>query len=145
MNDEERTNFIMVRMGFAPADVGQNVSALRKEIGRQVREHGLTDRSDGTWAPEHGPRGMKLSAEDRARAFLELEWELAQGHYCKQSIIDPPFGWRCDLLRKKWRYEIVFSDVPTWIGDCWRSGWLSLRVWFKRRVLRRRNPYSTSA
>lgn len=111
---KERADKIMSKMGFDHADNGPFVTKLRAEIERQVRDHGLVSRSGGTWARND------LSAEERARVLLEWEWEIAKGHYC----------------------EVKNIDDRAHVGDRLRSLWLTVRVFWGRRILRRRNPYS---
>lgn len=134
---------MMARMGFSPTDNGRYVTDLRKLVRRQISE-GMINRSAGSWAPEHGLGGMRLPAEERARAFLEMEWELAQGHSYEVKCFDRPFGWRYHLKRDQWRYEIVFSKIPAWLGDRWRSFRMTLRARGSR-LLGNRNPYARSA
>lgn len=69
---------MMAVMGFSPDDVGPNVSELRSTIAKQL-DNGLIWRSAGTWSPECGPAGMKLSPEQRAEAFLEIDKAVAEG------------------------------------------------------------------
>lgn len=70
---------MMTKMGFNPGDTGPNVTELRKLVERQMQE-GLVNRSAGSWAPGNH------TAEDRAKAFLEVEKALASGDY---EEIDP--------------------------------------------------------
>jgi hypothetical protein len=133
---------MMGHMGFAPTDTGPNVTNLRKIVARQMSE-GMVNRSAGTWAPEHGPAGMNLPAEERARAFLEIEWAMAQGYSCEVKCIDRPFGWRFYFKEDKWRYEIKWSRIPVWLGDRWRSIVLDAKV-LGDRLRGKHNPYARS-
>lgn len=144
MSDDSRTDLIMRQMGFGPDDEGPLVSKLRGEMARQVHEHGLIRRSAGTWAPEHGLAGMNLSQEERARAFLEVEWIIARGYTSEVRCLDRPFGWRYNFKRDKWKYEIAWSDILVWLGDRWRLFRLDCRVgWDRLRGIR--NPYARKA
>lgn len=79
---------IMWQMGFYPQDSGgPNVTKLRGMIARQI-ENGLVGASAGTWAPECGPAGMKLSPEERAAAWIELQEAIDAGHYTELDFKD---------------------------------------------------------
>ena len=141
MTDDERTEAIMARMGFRPDDDGPMVTALRKEMRHQVQDHGLVNRSGGSWAPQYGFNGMLLPPEQRARAFLEVEWSLAQGYHCEVKCMDRPWGKRTDVRTMKRTYFVKLDDVPVWLRDRWRSFLLDIRIrWDKLRGIR--NPYS---
>jgi hypothetical protein len=141
MNANDRTDVIMKRMGFEPSDEGRMVSRLRGEIARQVHEHGLVNRSAGTWAPEYGPAGMFLGSEERARAFLEMEWSLARGYSSEVKCLDRPWGRKRDLKKGRTYYFVDWKDIPVWFGDRWRSFKMDLRIAFDR-LRGIRNPYS---
>jgi hypothetical protein len=111
---------MMKRMGFDPADTGPYATELRKMVARQMA-NGMTDRSAGTWAPgDH-------SAEDRARALLEVEYAIERGHFYEVRNIDGDW-----------------SRPASMIGDGWRRTMLRFRV-AKDKLLGRRNPYSRAA
>lgn len=135
---------IFQRMGFSISNQGPYVYELYKTIEKQV-EKGLINRSAGTWAPEHGRAGMRLDPEERARAFLEMDWEIANGYTCLMNCIDRPFGWKYYLNKdtKAWtkRYEIRWKYIPSWLGDRFRSYGLSWKSFFYKKVLGRTNPY----
>jgi hypothetical protein len=138
MSGDDRTNKIMRNMGFADDDEGPLVLKLRGEIARQVHEHGLVNRSAGTWAPEHGLAGMKLSQEERARAILEMEWSIARGYTSEVRCLDRPWGKKIDV---RTTFYVNWDD--TWCGDRWRSFKMDVRIaWDRLRGIR--NPYSLS-
>ena len=108
---------MMARMGFTATDTGPHVTDLRKLVARQMSE-GMTNRSAGTWAPgDH-------SAEDRAQAFLEMEWAIQQGHCYEVRNLDS--GW---------------SRPASMIGDWFRLMGFHFRK-MRSRLLGRRNPYA---
>jgi hypothetical protein len=78
---------IMLGMGFAVADIGPNVTKLRSLIAGQI-EKGLRYHSAGTWGPEHGPAGMKLSPEERASSFIEVQEAIDAGNYTELDFVD---------------------------------------------------------
>lgn len=134
---------IMLRMGFAASDNGPYVTELRQSIKQQVAD-GLVNRSGGTWAPEYGPAGMLLPTEERARAFLQMDWEVAQNNHCEMRCLDRPFGWKYNIKADTKHYEIKWRRMPAYFGDRWRSFKLSMRVFYTKRILRRKNPYVMS-
>lgn len=116
---------IMLDMGFPESEQGPYVTELRKVIAEQV-SHGLVRRSGGTWAPEcFDEKGAwTISHEDRARAFLEVEWEMKHGHTAEVKNLDG--GWDYPLSK---------------LGDLWRRLLMDLRVWRDKVLLGRVNPY----
>lgn len=78
---------MMYEMGFLSTDTGPNVTELREIVDRQMK-NGLTYRSAGTWSHECGYAGMKLSAEDRAAAFLEIEKAIEAGRFVEIGPVD---------------------------------------------------------
>lgn len=137
----DKTRAIMYRMGFSEADTGPMVTELRTLIKRQVSQ-GLVNRSAGTWAPEHGLAGMKLSPEERARVFLEVEWELEQLHSCEVKCMDPVWGWKYDFKKEKWKFFFRGDRLIPKVGDGWRQFRMDCRVFWNKRVLGRANPYA---
>jgi hypothetical protein len=108
---------MMLRKGFEPTDTGPYVTELRKITIRQMSE-GLTNASYGSWAPgEH-------SAEDRAKALLELDWAIQQGHYHEVKNLDS--GWRRPISK---------------IGDMFREFGYNFRKQRSKR-LGLKNPFS---
>jgi hypothetical protein len=143
MTNVDRAETIMTRMGFSDSDNGPMVSELRNEIVEQVRDRGLVSRSAGTWAPECGPAGRNLSAEERARAHLEVEWALSHGYCSEMKCLDRPWGKRINVRTMKRTYYIVWDDLPVWAGDRWRSAKMKARIaWDRLRGIR--NPYARS-
>lgn len=78
---------IMWGMGFTAAQKGPNVTKLRSIMAKQI-ENGLKFHSAGTWALEHGPAGMKLSPEERAAAFIEVQEAIDAGQYTELDFAD---------------------------------------------------------
>ena len=107
----ERTDIIMMQMGFHPSDRGPNVTALRASIDRQVRDNGLVGASYGSWVDNP-------NAEERAREHLALEWALQRGH----------------------SHQVKNFDSNWNIGDQWRAFLMQIRVW-RDKLLGNRNPY----
>lgn len=115
---------MMSRMGFEPTDTGPYVSDLRKLVKRQMSE-GMVNRSAGTWAPKYGLAGNRLSPEERARCFLEVEWEMEHGHSYEVKNLDS--GWK--------RPASKFGDIFRALGFHLRTA--------RSRLLGQRNPYSS--
>lgn len=123
---------MMARMGFTPTDLGPYVSQLRVLTARRMSE-GMVNASSGTWADECYERdergfitGYKISAEERARAFLEVEWEMEHGHSCLIEMVD-------SLTWRRW------YRFPAWVRDRVRSAGMAYRVWRDRKNA---NPYA---
>lgn len=101
---------MMAGMGFATSDIGPNVTELRVIVGHQI-DNGLINRSAGTWAPEHGPAGMKLSAEERAAAFLEVESAIEKRMYRQLDFRDETTRANVgDSFLTKW--ENIIREMP---------------------------------
>lgn len=107
----ERTELIMMRMGFSEP-YGPYAAQLRDLTEKQVRERGLRMRGGGTWAGD-------VDNETRARAILEMEWNLSRGHCARCMNID------------KW----TVGDALCRLGMNWR-------IFRDKYILRLRNPYS---
>jgi len=111
---------IMLRMGFPETETGPYVTKLRENIRRQVAG-GMRNRSGGSWAPG----AEKLTAEQRAKELLALDWEIEHGHSYRVECLDGPHS---------------LKDVLPWLGDLWRNAAMKVRM-LKHRVLGQTNPY----
>lgn len=127
-------------MGFLPEHSGPNVQALREVIARRV-SNGLTYMSAGSWSPGCGPAGMNLTPEERARAFLAIEWAQENGHSYLVKVPDPPIHWTFNTKTMRRGIRIHWSQIVPWIGDRFRE--LAF-LWRVRRDRRngRCNPYA---
>lgn len=100
MDEIERRDFLMLRMGFPETERGRFVTALREETLRQVRR-GLVNTSAGTWRHEL-EGGPAPSHEERARAILAMWWEIDHGHANRVENLDGDDWWAAigDRLRR---------------------------------------------
>lgn len=129
------TDEIMTRMGFQPNDPNPYVAALRKVVERQISE-GMVTRSYGSWAPGNH------SDEVRAKAFLEVEWEMQHGHSYRQEVMDStPIDWRFNTKTMCWHLEIKPRRLLPWLGDRCRETAMHFRIW-RDRLMGARNPYN---
>lgn len=112
----DRADQIMLEMGFPETERGPYSTELRALVCRQVSE-GLRRRSAGTWARDDIP------CEERAKAFLAVEWEFAHGHAHEVKAIGG-FAW---------------DNIPAWIGDRLRELRFHWRKWQNRKLI---NPYA---
>lgn len=116
---------MMERMGFPTTETGPYVTELRTVVARQISE-GMIDRS-----------------AERARVFLEVEWEIQHGHSCQITLIDSrPIEWAFNT--KTMRHCLRFRPrlIAPWLGDRWRELRMKVSVWNDRYILRRVNPYN---
>jgi len=140
MTDEERATWIVERMGFPATETGPYVTMLRADILRQVRDHGLMNRSGGTWAHELDPDEPVPTMEERARELLAWDWELEHGNTVRIELGDSaPIQWRFNVKTMRWRLQIRPHLLAPWLRDRWR---LFLFDWTRARR-RDRNPYRT--
>lgn len=128
---------IMAQLGYPETEHGPFVTELRKHIQNRVDCEGLVGMSPGTWS------GEPTSYEERAKAQLAFDWEVANRHSHRVECIDGlPIRWRYDIANwPKRRLEVRWSKAPAWIGDVLRKHHCRLRVWWDRAILRKRNPY----
>ena len=143
MTNDERADFILEhRMGFPPTATGPYVTALRALVRKQVA-NGMTNRSGGSWDTENHP-DIWQQHEERARCILEWDWEIEHGHSCRVELVDSgPINKRFDTDTMRWYWRFRPQLIRPWIADRCRSVWMTIRVWWDRGVMRRRNPYST--
>lgn len=126
---------IMNKMGFPASEQGHYVTLLRASIERQVRDHGLAGASYGSWAGNP-------DAEERARAFLEVEWAIAHGHsYQTECLDDFPINRYFSTRDMRWHYEFKPCRIAPWLRDQWRVLWFHFRV-TRDRLLGRTNPFA---
>ena len=123
MTDEQRADAILIRMGFPPSETGRYVTALRASVRRQVTEHGLVNRSGGSWSDDVSP----YDYEGRAKALLAADWELEQKHCFEVKAIDGVDG---------------VADLMPWLGDRLREAKMKWRKWRNRGLV---NPYREAA
>lgn len=146
MTDDERAAFILEhRMGFPPSETGRYVSELRAHVRKQVSE-GMCLRSGGTWSDECYTRdgngfitGFSISHEDRARAILQMDWEMERGRSRCMNLVDSaPIMWRFNTRTMCWRLEFAPRYIKPWLQD--RFGWFGYRwrTWRNRNL---KNPY----
>lgn len=136
---------LMLNIGFPPTETGPYVTELREHIARQMA-YGMTNRSAGTFAEECYARdenrfitGYNISPEERARAMLEMDWAMENGHSYRTECIDPPIGWRYNVKTMRRTLKVRWSRLLPWVGDRFREAAMRWRI-------RRggQNPYRNS-
>jgi len=91
---------------------------LRGSIAIQIKE-GLHRRGATFWVDN------SISYEEKARAILEVDWEIAHGYSYRTEAID---GFDA---RNPW----------PWVGDRIREAAMKIRIFWRKTILRQRNPY----
>jgi hypothetical protein len=125
---------IVLKMGFPDDATGPYVTALRTLVREQVSQ-GMTNRSGGTWADP----AIWNDHEERARCFLEIDWDLKQGYSCRVELLDTaPLMWRYNLRTMRRHIEFRPDLIRPWLADRWRLAAMRWRVWRGRRQV---NPY----
>lgn len=134
-------DLVMAEMGFTPFDTGPYVTELRGVMAEKV-ERGLRRASAGTF-----PGVLSsITAEERARAHLAMNWEIAQGMTYRVDCIDgKPWGWTFNAVTMKRRWRIKWQYILPWLGDRRREAGFLVRRWWRRKVLKQVNPYSLPA
>lgn len=118
-----RTDSIMLSYGFQPEDTGPFVQQMRREIRTQVA-NGLYS-AHALWAGNGTP-------EQRARAWLEVEWEVRHGGAYRVKAMGGLIGRSFNIETGERRYRIKWA----WFGDRLRQARARAR-----RVWAGRNPY----
>lgn len=139
---------MMARMGFSAEDRGPYVTLLRENVARQAGK-GMIGRSAGSWAEEAYQRdengfivGYAISAEERARAMLEVDWHVEHGHSCERKLVDSgPFGWSFDTATMRWKLQVRPRLLLPWLGDRCRELGMRFRIW-RDRLAGVKNPYA---
>ena len=111
-----------------------------EKLRAHLQAKGVT-RMHVDWA--HG--ASDLTADERARELLAIQWEIDQGHACAVKLFGRPWGWTFDVGTWKRSFRIKWRDMPAWIGDRRRSLACRLRKLWNTHVLGRRNPYRARA
>lgn len=127
---------MLANAGIGPDDVGPFCKELRAKYEAQVAG-GLCARH-WSW----GPDAFKISAEERARHLLGMDWRFERGHTCRIEAIDGLMFFqhvvRDGKYVRKFRWR-TFRDVIPWLGDRVRSAAMHVRI--LRDKLLFPNPY----
>ncbi len=109
-----------------------HIDALRV----QLQAKGVTS-MHVSWAPG----AAKLTADERARELLAIQWEIDQGHSTKRETFERPWGWRWDLRTMKRSFRIDWRFVRPWLRDELRAALTRVRRRWNLKVRRLHNPY----
>ena len=99
-------NTIMANIGFLETDNGPYVTELRDMLANKgMNNMGIS------W----GPRADQMSAEDRAKSLLSVEWGIRRGHSHCVYDLDARIDWRSLPSRLKmylciWRDRLFFPN-----------------------------------
>lgn len=137
---------MMLKMGFPPSETGPYVTELRALIERKSAE-GRVGCSGVTWADECYElddagfiTGYKISHEDRAKAMLEMEWAVDNGHSYRVSTVDPIICRTFNTTTMRRGIRVRWSSILPWVGDRWKETMMNIRVWHGGK-----NPYRETA
>lgn len=125
---------IMLNMGFPEDANGPYVTALRALIREQVAD-GMMNRSGGTWASDE----IWSDHEERARCFLEIDWDIKQGHSCRVELLDSaPIRWAYNIKTRRRVLRVRPKLILPWLRD--RGRWVGMqwRIWRTRNEV---NPW----
>lgn len=132
---EEIASALMTRMGFSDADCGPHVEKLRADVLRYVGR-GL----NGFHVDWSCPVTTE-TAEIRALAILDVEWEIEHGHCCTTEVLDCyPINRRFSTRDMRWHYEFRPDRIMPLIRDVLRRAVMHLCIW-RDSALGRKNPY----
>lgn len=132
---------ILARAGIGPNDQGRYVAELRIKIAQDVA-NGTISRG-WSW----GPKAYEMSADDRARYILSVDWHIDRGHSYRQEVLDPIVDWsfKVDITKdiSEWKrfLRIRWHRMPAWLGDRYRQLGMHYRIWRDRG----RNPYEAES
>ena len=94
-------------LGFSDEDRGPMVDELRQAMKGTIN-------AGVSW----GPEAHKMTAEERAAMFLDIQWAIERGHSNRVELLDStPIDWRYNLRRDSWTLEFTPSLLKPWIGD----------------------------
>lgn len=121
-------------MGFPDDANGPYVTAFRALLREQVAD-GMTHRSGGTWASDE----IWDDHEERARCFLEIDWDIKQGHSCRVELLDvAPIQWSFNIKTMRRVLRVRPKLIPAWFRDHYRRLAMQWQIWRTRNEV---NPW----